>query len=309
MTADAAFIAHHRESDGATQPLSAHLLAVAAQASRFAGKIGLAPQGELIGILHDLGKYSDEFQAYLKSAVGLLNQDDDEEFVDSSGLKGKVDHSTAGARLVWTELEKRGELGQIVGQVLVVERPAVGEARQWVVQGPVQQLLGQLALFGDVAVRGDEVENPPVVGHAGGPFEVLKGRDGPQIAPFAVHDVQGVNGHRPLGPAAARLLGDLSGRSMIAEGIANPADLALWLRMGGRRIQGYHLAPPLPENAFFTWYPCLQPVLRRSVAALLLEDLPLLSHMAGDSGRRQDLTMLAASSCPMGKWFRLRRGD
>lgn len=108
---------------------------------------------------------------------------------------------------------------------------------------------------------------------------------------------------------AARLLGDLSGRSMIAEGIANPADLTLWLRMGGRRIQGYHLAPPLPENAFFTWYPCLQPVLRRSVAALLLEDLPLLSHMTGDASYRQDPTMLAASSCPMGKWFNLRRGE
>ncbi len=32
---------------------------------------------------------------------------------------------------------------------------------------------------------------------------------------------------------AARLLGDLSGRSLIAEGIATPADLALWMRMGG----------------------------------------------------------------------------
>lgn len=108
---------------------------------------------------------------------------------------------------------------------------------------------------------------------------------------------------------AARLLGDLSGRSMIAEGIANPADLTLWLRMGGRRIQGYHLAPPLPENAFFTWYPCLQPVLRRSVAALLLEDLPLLSHMAGEASHREGLTMLPASGCPMSKWFSLRRRE
>lgn len=113
-------IAHHRESDGATQSLADHLLGVAAQASSFAKKIGLADHGELIGLLHDLGKYSDEFQNYLKSAVGLLNQDEDEEFVDARGLKGKVDHSTAGGQLIWSELSKQGPLGQIVGQLLVL---------------------------------------------------------------------------------------------------------------------------------------------------------------------------------------------
>lgn len=113
-------IAHFRESDRATQPLSAHLLAVAALAGSFAGKIGLARHGELIGLLHDLGKHSSEFQAYIKSAVGLLNQDEDEEFVDASNLKGKVDHSTAGAQWVWTELGNRGPLGQIVGQMLAL---------------------------------------------------------------------------------------------------------------------------------------------------------------------------------------------
>ena len=71
-------------------------------------------------LLHDLGKYSDEFQVYLKSTVGLLNQDEDEEFVDAKGLKGKVDHSTAGAQLVWTELAKHGQLGEIVGQALAL---------------------------------------------------------------------------------------------------------------------------------------------------------------------------------------------
>lgn len=114
------FIAHYRESDGATQSLADHLLGVAEYASSFAKKIGLADQGELIGLLHDLGKYSEQFQNYLKSAVGLLNQDDDEEFVDASGLKGKIDHSTAGAQLVWSALSKQGPLGQVVGQLLAL---------------------------------------------------------------------------------------------------------------------------------------------------------------------------------------------
>ena len=112
------FIAHHRESDGATQSLVTHLCNVAMLANAFASKVGLGKQGELIGLLHDLGKFSAAFQVYIKSVVGLLNQDEDEEFVDAAGLKGKIDHSTAGAQLVWGKLFEQGQLGQIVGQIL-----------------------------------------------------------------------------------------------------------------------------------------------------------------------------------------------
>ena len=84
-----------------------------------AAKIGLETQGELIGLLHDLGKYSEQFQNYLKSAVGLINQDEDE-FVDARGLKGKVDHSTAGAQLVWEELYKQAKIGPMAGQILAL---------------------------------------------------------------------------------------------------------------------------------------------------------------------------------------------
>jgi CRISPR-associated endonuclease/helicase Cas3 len=111
------YIAHVRKAGGDSQSLEEHLLGVAEIAKRLASKIGLEPQGELIGLLHDLGKYSNEFQAYLKSAVGLINQDEDE-FINVRGLKGKVDHSTAGAQLVWEKLSKQGGIGQIVGQIL-----------------------------------------------------------------------------------------------------------------------------------------------------------------------------------------------
>jgi CRISPR-associated endonuclease/helicase Cas3 len=113
------YIAHVREN-GDRQSLREHLLGVGEKSSSNAAKIGLAKQGELIGLLHDLGKYSAAFQAYLASAAGILNQDEDEDFVDAEKLKGKIDHSTAGAQLVWRELEKRGPLGQIVGQILAL---------------------------------------------------------------------------------------------------------------------------------------------------------------------------------------------
>ena len=114
------YIAHRRKTDGAQQSLERHLLEVAELSKIFASKIELTEQGELIGLVHDLGKYSKEFQNYLKSAVGLFNQDEDEDFVDAKGLRGKVDHSTAGAQLVWKEISKQGKIGEIVGQILAL---------------------------------------------------------------------------------------------------------------------------------------------------------------------------------------------
>jgi CRISPR-associated endonuclease/helicase Cas3 len=113
------FIAHHRTS-GEDQSLSSHLLEVAYLASTFAGKIGLPNAGELVGLLHDLGKYSSAFQNYLKSAVGYLEQDKDDDFIDPQRMKGKIDHSTAGAQAIFREFKERGQIDRIAGEVLAV---------------------------------------------------------------------------------------------------------------------------------------------------------------------------------------------
>lgn len=113
------FIAHRRD-DGDCQSLVQHLLEVALMARHFSAKIGLGPSGELMGLLHDLGKYSREFQQYLRSAVGLLEQDKDDEYIDPAGKKGRIDHSTAGAQTIWQEVSKHGKLAQIVGQILAL---------------------------------------------------------------------------------------------------------------------------------------------------------------------------------------------
>ena len=113
------FIAHKREYDGDVQSLEEHLLGVAELARSFTKRLCLEEQGELIGLLHDLGKYSEDFQNYLKSAVGMINPDEDD-FVNARGLKGKIDHSTAGAQLIWKELSEQGQMGSIVGQILAL---------------------------------------------------------------------------------------------------------------------------------------------------------------------------------------------
>ena len=91
------YVAHQREKDRQIQSLEEHLFGVAGYAKVFASKINLDTQGNLIGLLHDLGKYSKEFQDYINSAIGRLSPDEDD-YVDAIGKKGKVDHSTAGTQ-------------------------------------------------------------------------------------------------------------------------------------------------------------------------------------------------------------------
>lgn len=111
-------IAHVRGGD--LQLLEEHLEGVARLSAKFAAKFQLAQYGELIGLVHDLGKYSAAFQAYIKSATGLLNQDEDEEFVDAEELRGKIDHSTSGAQFVWNELSGKGGLHHALAQVMAL---------------------------------------------------------------------------------------------------------------------------------------------------------------------------------------------
>ncbi|MEW6606138.1 MAG: CRISPR-associated helicase Cas3' [bacterium] len=111
------YIAHRRKKDGEIHWLSHHLEAVSKKTGEFASKIGLQKQGELIGLLHDIGKASQEFQEYIKVSVGLVNPDEDE-YVDTVGLKGKVDHSTAGAQLICRNLAEKGYEALFVSQIL-----------------------------------------------------------------------------------------------------------------------------------------------------------------------------------------------
>jgi CRISPR-associated endonuclease/helicase Cas3 len=54
------------ESENCWQPLAEHLRNVASLAAEFAKPLGLEREAEMAGLLHDLGKYRGEFQAYLR---------------------------------------------------------------------------------------------------------------------------------------------------------------------------------------------------------------------------------------------------
>ena len=112
MIQDGEFLAHLGE--GQRQLLVDHLQSVSRLAGRFSDKIGLRAAGALIGLLHDLGKYSAAFQRYLRRMA--INEDT--EHPDSD--RGKIDHSTAGAQTIWRTMKERGVVEGIVGEILAI---------------------------------------------------------------------------------------------------------------------------------------------------------------------------------------------
>ena len=113
------FIAHVRQTDKCPQSVQTHLVETSELAKIFARKLNLEPVGELLGLMHDFGKYSCKFQKYIHDETGLFNPDLDDE--ESTPNGSKVDHSTAGAQWVYRELRKFGAaqgIGEFFGQML-----------------------------------------------------------------------------------------------------------------------------------------------------------------------------------------------
>lgn len=80
------------------EPLRCHLQEVAELAAKHGARFGSAPLAGAAGLLHDLGKYSDAFQARLK------------------GSGQSVDHSTAGA--AWARQNLGERAGRMVAHVI-----------------------------------------------------------------------------------------------------------------------------------------------------------------------------------------------
>ena len=90
-----------RDDQGAfeIQTLEDHLNGVSKLAAAFCSKFENEPWGLLSGCWHDLGKYSSDFQKYIRSNSGY--EEDDQQV-------GKVDHSTAGAIIAQRRLDILG---------------------------------------------------------------------------------------------------------------------------------------------------------------------------------------------------------
>ena len=93
------YIAHARQDSSEnwySHPLQKHLQKVAQLAKRFAGRYG-SLFAEYAGLLHDLGKFQEAFQKYIRNASGFEKENAHLEDVESTKLR-KIPHSTAGAK-------------------------------------------------------------------------------------------------------------------------------------------------------------------------------------------------------------------
>ena len=83
--------------------LEEHLRAVGEMAAGYASTFDASCWARLAGVWHDLGKYSTEFQRYIRSASGYERGE-----AHIEGAPGKVNHSTAGASHACDRLGPQG---------------------------------------------------------------------------------------------------------------------------------------------------------------------------------------------------------
>ncbi|WP_297567693.1 CRISPR-associated helicase Cas3' [uncultured Faecalibaculum sp.] len=88
---------HYREEDDTVQGLIEHLENVSGLCGKFAAAFGYEELGKVAGLLHDMGKFSLQFQKRIR------------------GEGPKVDHSTAGAKIA------REEYGRALGSELITD--------------------------------------------------------------------------------------------------------------------------------------------------------------------------------------------
>ncbi|HUX65090.1 CRISPR-associated helicase Cas3' [Sulfuricella sp.] len=86
--------------------LDEHLHGVARIAADFATDFDSRDWASIAGLWHDLGKYSAEFQQYIKKVSGY----NPEAHIEIEGAPGRVDHSTAGAIHAVRQFDKHGRI-------------------------------------------------------------------------------------------------------------------------------------------------------------------------------------------------------
>ncbi len=79
---------------------------VAEKCSDSCGKIGMPKLGRLLGLLHDVGKYTVSFLNYFLSSIGQIDSVHPD-YVDPKSARGKIDHSTAGAVYVYDKYHEK----------------------------------------------------------------------------------------------------------------------------------------------------------------------------------------------------------
>lgn len=110
------FIAHIRESDKQIQTVKEHLTDAKELAESYGETLDVKHLAGLAGLLHDLGKYTNEFRNYIVEAVNNP---------DKPPKRGSVDHSTAGGKLLFESFHTKNIspyhaiVAEVVGNAII----------------------------------------------------------------------------------------------------------------------------------------------------------------------------------------------
>ncbi|HHX62481.1 MAG TPA: CRISPR-associated helicase Cas3' [Epulopiscium sp.] len=102
-------IARFCEKTNSVQSVKEHLDNVSKLSSKRAENINLANTAYLIGLLHDMGKLSTEFQAYIKKQMTDK---------DKNNKNTKVDHAVYGAKYIYDKYKNGNKMEQYSSQVM-----------------------------------------------------------------------------------------------------------------------------------------------------------------------------------------------
>lgn len=108
-------IAHIRKSDKKIQTVEEHLIEVKKLTESYGEKIGIKHITGLAGVLHDMGKYTEDFMEYILEAVNNPL---------APPKRGSVDHSTAGGRLLFDTFHTSNDpleriLSEVIGNAII----------------------------------------------------------------------------------------------------------------------------------------------------------------------------------------------
>ena len=97
-----------RSTDNTPQPIESHLQRVAQLSSDAAQPIHLSATARLIGLFHDFGKITQDFQQYLLWSIKN----------PTSQQKTKVDHSTAGGQFILSKSDGSDEFSLMTSEII-----------------------------------------------------------------------------------------------------------------------------------------------------------------------------------------------
>lgn len=110
MIQEKVFPAHYREEDDAIQTVEEHLYGVGVKCEKYAEQLNLRNTGRLLGLLHDMGKLTDDFYNYIEESVRRQKSGEVK-------LNKTVDHGKHGAMLILERYHNKDIYGKIMSEV------------------------------------------------------------------------------------------------------------------------------------------------------------------------------------------------